>query len=199
MLREVDSEVCTDADAIRRSAHEPVAFEAVFERHFDRIHHYLARRVGSGLADELTAETFAVAFAKRRRYDLAYVDARPWLFGIAARLLGRHRRTEEREFRAYARSGVDRIMSEPEHDAAAALDAGSAGPALAEALAALHPTEREVLLLFAWAELSYKEIAQALGIPVGTVRSRLSRGRAQVRTSLRTHGFESLDEEASHG
>jgi len=85
----------------------------VFERHHAVVHRYLARRLGVDLADELAAEVFAVAFAKRRRYDASFDDARPWLFGIATRLVRRHARREVRELRAYARSGVDPAL--PSH------------------------------------------------------------------------------------
>ena len=64
------------------------------------------------------------------------------------------------------------------------VDAEAVGPRLAEALAELRPAERDVLLLFAWADLSYAEIAEALGLEVGTVRSRLSRARNRVRELL---------------
>ena len=57
------------------------------------------------------------------------------------------------------------------------------GP-LAGALAALSAGDRHVLLLVAWADLGYQEVAEALGIPVGTVRSRLNRARRKVRTAL---------------
>jgi hypothetical protein len=90
----------TDAEAI--GSPDPRRFELVFERHFDSIHRYLARRVGRDLADDLAAETFAVAFKSRRRYDAARADARPWLYGIASNLLRHHRRREERQLRAYA-------------------------------------------------------------------------------------------------
>ena len=97
----------SDATAIARSLDSPGAFAGVFERHHAAIHRYLARRLGADMADELAAETFAVAFAKRGRYDLAVADARPWLFGIATKLAHHHWRREERELRAYARTGVD--------------------------------------------------------------------------------------------
>ena len=92
---------------IAASLASPAAFAGVFERHHAAVHRYLARRLGVDLADELAAETFAVAFAKRGRYDVAFADARPWLFGIATKLAHRHWRREERELRAYARTGVD--------------------------------------------------------------------------------------------
>ena len=73
------------------------------------------------------------------------------------------------------------------------LDALAAGPVLAAALADLRSDEREVLLLFAWADLGYEEIAAALGIPTGTVRSRLSRARRRVRELLAPIGQSSVE------
>ena len=69
--------------------------------------------------------------AKRGRYDGSYADARPWLFGIATRLAQRHWRREERELRAYARTGVD--PAAPAHDdhVAAQADSAAAAPTLA--------------------------------------------------------------------
>jgi RNA polymerase sigma factor (sigma-70 family) len=171
----VGNEPC-DADVIRSSFAEPEEFVSLFERHFDAIHGYLARRAGRDAGSELTSEVFATAFAQRSRYDLARPDAAPWLYGIAANLLHRRRRTEARQLRAYARTGIDHAStSDP---------AERPDPALAAALGALKPADRETLLLFAWADLDYEQIAEALQIPVGTVRSRLNRARRQLRAAL---------------
>jgi RNA polymerase sigma factor (sigma-70 family) len=164
-------EVMTDAEAISASLTDPEAFALLFDRHFDAIHGYVQRRVGPTLADELAAETFTRAFDHRRRYDDGRDDARPWLLGIAANLLRRHWRSERRRLAAYARS-AGRDASE------------LSGPVAAELAAAVNDLprrEREPLLLLAWADLSYDEIAHALDIPVGTVRSRISRARTKLR------------------
>jgi RNA polymerase sigma factor (sigma-70 family) len=166
----------SDADVIRASVTNPDAFVTLFERHFDSIHGYLARRAGTDAGSELASEVFVTAFARRSRYDLARNDARPWLYGIAANLLHRLRRSETRRFRAYARAGID--------PAFAADPAERPDPALAAALAALKPGDREPLLLFAWADLDYEQIAEALALPIGTVRSRLNRARQQLRAAL---------------
>ena len=173
------------ADAVGRRE-RGVAFVAIFERHFDAIHRYLRRRVGRDLADDLAAETFARAYAGLAQFD-PRSDARPWLFGIAANVLRRHYRDEERKLRAYARTGVDPAIA-AELVPVERLDA--TGPRLAAALADLPPVERDALLLYAWGELDYAEIAQALAVPVGTVRSRLHRARARIRAALgaRTEG-----------
>ncbi|MET0492324.1 MAG: sigma factor [Actinoplanes sp.] len=96
-----------DHELIRDSWGEAGLFGAIFDRHAVAIHRYLARRVGASLADDLTAETFLVAFRGRARYDVAHADARPWLYGIAANLLRRDQRSELRQYRALARTGVN--------------------------------------------------------------------------------------------
>ena len=181
-------EAGSDAQIIAASRVEPLVFAAVFDRHYDAVHRYLARRVGLDLADDLAAETFTTAFDVRRRYDTARPDARPWLFGIATNLLRHHHRGEARRLRAYAR--LDR-PADPDGGfggVEARLDAGRAGPAIADALTRLSAGDRDVLLLFAWADLRYEEIAVALRIPIGTVRSRLHRARRRVRELLGDSG-----------
>ena len=148
------------------------AFEELFEREFDSVYGYLARRVGPELGRDLASETFTRAFAARKRYDPGRGDARPWLYGIANNLLRRHYRDEERRLRALARLDIRREAAPPEESR------------LAAALATLPPQERDALLLFAWADLGYEEIATILEVPVGTVRSRLHRARARVRAAL---------------
>jgi RNA polymerase sigma-70 factor (ECF subfamily) len=148
----------------------------------EAIFSYFARRLGEDSAEDLTADVFLKAFDKRARYDRSYPDARPWLYGIAANLLRRHRRAEERRLRAYAREAGRRPAAHDDDDAR--LDCQAARPALAEALAALSADEREALLLYAWVEMSYEEIARTLGVPVGTVSSRLNRARRRVRHAL---------------
>ena len=174
--------VSTDADYLARSLSEPTAFEPIFDRHFGAVHRYLHRRAGRELADELTAETFALAFS-RRGSCRASGSVLPWLYGIATNLLHRYRRAERRQLHAYSRSGVDRwVVYEDEADArvvGSSLDARLAG-----ALAAMRPRERDALLLYALADLSYEEVAAALDVPVGTVRTWLHRARATAQREL---------------
>ena len=151
-------------------------FEALFEEHFGAIYGYLARRVGPDLARDLAAETFTRGWAARKRFDPQRGEPRPWLFGIANNLLRHHYRDEERRLAAFAR--VDTPREEGVSDE----------PPVAEALAVLSREERDVLLLFAWAELSYEQIAEALTLPIGTVRSRLNRARTRMREELTKEG-----------
>jgi RNA polymerase sigma factor (sigma-70 family) len=161
---------------------EPRAFEPIFDRHFSAVHTYLHRRAGRDLADELAAETFALAF-ERRASCRGTGSALPWLYGIATNLLRRRWRTERRQLRAYGRSGVDPWVAY-EDEPAARVDASSVGARLAHALAAMRPRERDALLLYALADLSYEEIAFALEVPVGTVRTWLHRAREVGRREL---------------
>jgi RNA polymerase sigma-70 factor (ECF subfamily) len=174
----------TDGDEVRASVLEPGRFGLLFDRHFPAIHRYLHRRVGPELALDLASETFTVAFARRETFNPAQGDVRQWLFGIAANLLRNHRRAERRQLLAYARSGIDPIMEHAFDEAEERIDAQAVGPAIARALWALTEGERDALLLHAWAGLAYEEIARALDVPLGTVRSRLSRGRRKIRELL---------------
>jgi RNA polymerase sigma factor (sigma-70 family) len=167
------------------------SFDAAFEEEFASLHRYLARRVGGSAADELAAETFAVAFRSWDRLDRER-PVRPWLYGIAANLMRHHWRKERRMLRAYARSGVDPVFAEDD-EAVERTDAGAQHRELAAALAGLRRDEREILLLHAWAELTDAEIAAALDVPVGTVKSRLSRTREKLRNQLHGVGQEPVE------
>ncbi|MCF3135712.1 sigma-70 family RNA polymerase sigma factor [Streptomyces olivochromogenes] len=177
----------SDGSVIERSWKTPDAFAVIFDRHADDIHRYIARRLGSDTADDLMAETFVIAFQRRRRYDVSQAHARPWLYGIATNLIGRHRRDEARRLRALSRMASlssGREYGSPADGVVEELDAGGTDGALAGALAELPARHRDVLLLVAWGELDYAEAAQALGVPVGTVRSRLHRARTKLRRAL---------------
>lgn len=173
----------TDAEAITASLTDPERFAAIFDRHYDVLQGYLRRRAGSDLGDEIAAQTFLVAFDRRGGYLREHASARPWLFGIASNLLRGRERAAARELRAYSRLGADDPPSAFD-GAESRADADHRRSELIEALLALSPAEADVLLLYAWAEMSYTEIAASLEIPVGTVRSRLARARAHIRELL---------------
>jgi RNA polymerase sigma factor (sigma-70 family) len=177
-----------DGELIASSLAEPTMFAEIFDRHYGELYRYLRRQPGADIAADLAAETFVVAFARRGSYRTACGDARPWLYGIAHNLLRRHQRQQRRQLAAYARHGAD-----PVADAGALAefsmaddraDAAAASARLAGSLARIADRDREVLMLFGWADMSYAEVAEALGIPVGTVRSRLNRARRQLRPLL---------------
>jgi RNA polymerase sigma factor (sigma-70 family) len=173
-----------DAVLIQASWREPDRFAEVFDRHYADIHGYVARRLGRGLADDLAAETFLVAFDRRRRFDVAHASARPWLYGIASNLVARQRRAELRRYRALARAAaVDAVEGHSER-ADVRVDAQALRARLAAALVEVEDRDRDVLLLVAWADLTCEEAARALGIPAGTARSRLHRARRRTRAAL---------------
>lgn len=103
-MRTSDERNRTDAAVIDRSTERPDAFAILFDRHAPAIHRYLARRVDRGTADDLVADVFLIAFAKRGGYDTTRTNARPWLYGIATNLLGQHRRGEIKRYRLPARA-----------------------------------------------------------------------------------------------
>ncbi|GAA2362299.1 RNA polymerase sigma factor [Nonomuraea africana] len=181
-----------DAELIRRSWQEPEAFAAVFDRHAPQLHRYAARRLGPDAAEDVVSETFLAAFQHRRRYDPEYANARPWLYGIASNVIGKRRRDELSRYRAYVRGGVDpaEITGGLVEDSVSTL---TVNRPLVAALAGLKAGDRDVLLLVAWVGLSYEEVARALDIPVGTVRSRLNRARKKARQALEDTWEDGLD------
>jgi RNA polymerase sigma factor (sigma-70 family) len=170
----------SDAVAIGRSVADPDAFVAVFERHFSLIHRYLRVRVGDSDADDLAAQTFEIAFRRRAAYDGSREDARPWLFGIAARLVSEHRRRQRR-----ATAGLRRLFfHNQKRGDADERPSDDGAPDLRAALASVREEDRDLLFLYACVELSYEECAAALALPLGTVRSRLHRARERLRREL---------------
>jgi RNA polymerase sigma factor (sigma-70 family) len=163
-----------DGATIARSLSTPEAFADVFDAHFGAVHRYLSRRAGADAADDLAAQTFTVAFAHRGRYRDDLGTARPWLLGIATNLLRERARRERRHLET-----VDRLHREQVSSVAAGDDGRLAG-----ALTMLGSDQRDALLLHAVGELTYAEVAAALEIPIGTVRSRISRACAALRLEL---------------
>ena len=168
-----------DASLISRSLADGRSFESVFDRHYPAVRRFLAVQAGAHAADDLASETFTVAFRRRGSYDLSRPNAGPWLYGIALNLLRRHRRTEASRQHAYMQvaaglGGADEVSAE-------GFDANGR---VSLALGGLREQDRELIVLYAWAELSYEELASVFDLPIGTVRSRLSRVRAQLREHL---------------
>lgn len=192
------SEDDDDATVIAASVRDPEHFSLIFDRHAPYIHRYLARRLDRQAADDLTAEVFLAAFHKRNRYDVTRRDARPWLYGIATNLVGQHRREESHDQRLRQSIAPDRDDFCPADRVAAEVTAEALRGVLASAIGELSPGDRDVLLLIAWADLSYEEVAEALLIPVGTVRSRLNRARRKLRESLGPTNPANHFEEAIH-
>ena len=177
----------SDADVIGRSLDEPETFGTIYDRHAATLLRFLGRRAGADVAEGLVGELFRIAFEQRKTFDVSRASALPWLYGIGSNLLLKHRRGEARRLRASARMAAAHEVAD-KRAGAAALDARLLFSRVAGAIAALPDGEREALLLFAWEDLSYQSLAEALALPIGTVRSRLNRARAHLRELLERDG-----------
>jgi RNA polymerase sigma-70 factor (ECF subfamily) len=170
-----------DAELLARSLTEPGAFASIFDRHYAAVRVYLASRIHDRhIADELAAETFLHAYAARDSFRRrpGYDGVRAWIFRIASNLLNDELRAHTRRTSLIARMSRQRqpvAYQDPEL---------GPDPELLAALERLRGAEREALLLFVWAELSYEEIAAVLGVRVGTVRSRIHRARTRLQRVL---------------
>jgi len=191
-MRDTAGSEVSDATCMMESLADPPRFAVVFERHAREIHRFLARRVESSAVDDLLSETFVVAFRTRAGYDSTYPDSRPWLFGIAVNVIRHHRRSEGRRLVMMDRVAKDAVR---QHEGGAAVVDVASDVVGADELGRLHRAlsqleekYRDVLTLFTGPGLSYEEISRALQIPIGTVRSRMSRGRLQLRELLRASG-----------
>lgn len=175
----------TDAELV---AGDAATFGVLFDRHARLLHRYCAGRVGADAADDLVSEAFYLAFKQRDRYDAARHDALPWLYGIATNLVRRRSRQESARYRAMAQAaGGHESADEPAQRAIDRIDAGGYTRLITKTLAKMPHKQRDVLLLYALADLDYQEIAAALGIPLGTVRSTLHRARKRLQRALPEH------------
>lgn len=169
-----------DAAAMSASIGDGARFESVFARHHDVVFRYVASRLGPVAAEDVVSEVFADAFRARAKFDPNMCDsALPWLLGFATRRIAKQRTGEAQWLRATSVHDLaDDSGSEDER--VARVDASRLTGELRIALVRLRAAEREPLLLHVLGELSYDEVAVALGIPVGTVRSRISRARTRL-------------------
>lgn len=180
----------TDALIIKRSLRAPELFGAIFDRHIHQVHGYLSRRAGQDTGDSLAGEVFRIAFENRSRYLTDRECALPWLYGIAANVLRQHLRGEHRRQRLVTKLSSAALRLELEGDDSDRLNAQGELATVLHALELLPDAEREAVLLYAWEELSYEEIAVAQDVPVGTIRSRLNRARKRIRERISDGGQE---------
>ncbi|MFF4879242.1 MULTISPECIES: RNA polymerase sigma factor [unclassified Micromonospora] len=174
----------SDATAIAASRGDAEQFGVLYDRYAAQLYRYAHRRIGPERAEDVVAETFLAAFRRRGAYDLTRTDARPWFFGILTKEIARHRRAEEARYRAMGRAGSGDIADGFADRVAASVSAQANRRPLVDALRRLSPGDRDVLLLVAWSDLSYEEVAETLHIKIGTVRSRLHRARRKLRDAL---------------
>lgn len=158
------------------------AFERVFDRHSDLVYRFVRRRTGdTQLAEDLTAQVFLEAWRQRARVEPSQGSMRPWLLGVAANLVRRHWRTLGRRSKALSRLPLPSTQDDLAESVVGGVDAQRRLADVRHRIESLPARQSEVLLLWAWEQLDYAEIAAVLGVPIGTVRSRLSRARDSLR------------------
>lgn len=167
----------TDAEIIEASLVDPAEFEEIFRRHYSAVYQLAVRRVGVADAADLAADVFVRALAGRDRYELSRADCLPWLYGIAANLAGdRLRRVRSRAGKASPPGRSDDATEEAD----SRLEAESLAGLINPVLQSLSDDDRKTFLLYALEGLTYAEIAGLLGVPAGTVGSRINRVRRQI-------------------
>ena len=157
-------------------------FGQLFDRHAANLRRYLGSRVGPHVADDLVSQTYLAGFRRWRTFDASRGTPQAWLYGIATNQLRDHYRSETRYLAATMRA-VGRDSAVNSDDADDRLDAATAVRRLVPDLLRLDPVDRDILLLNAWTGLTLAEIAVALDMPAGTVRSRLHRLRRELRAA----------------
>jgi RNA polymerase sigma-70 factor (ECF subfamily) len=181
----VRAELESDAQLISASLGHPELFGEIFDRHAEQLLRFFVRRVGSADAGGLVGDVFRIAFERRSDYDCGHASACPWLYGIGSNLLRTRRRTQARGLRAAPKLIAG---SQGHREEEGFLNARLVLPKLADAIEVLPEGDRAALLLFALEELGYAEIAIALEIPIGTVRSRINRARRKLRELIPEEG-----------
>lgn len=163
---------------------DPDALSSLFEAYGDRIQTHCFRRLGSWHeAEDATANVFLEVWRHRSRLRIHDGSALPWLYGVATNVCRNAVRGSRRRLRL-----ADRLLDPdvtPDHagEVSERVDAEARMREVLAAIEGLPEREREVLALVAWAGLSYEQASAALEIPVGTVRSRLSRARRRLATT----------------
>jgi RNA polymerase sigma-70 factor (ECF subfamily) len=173
-------------------AGDDAAFGVLFERHAGLIYNYCFRRTGDwALAEDLTSTTFLLAWRSQGHVPLQAESALPLLYGIATNVLRNDRRSVKRRRAAFARLPLERA-EEPDFgdETSERVDDQVAMRELLRLFRRLPRREQDVVALCDWSGLSYEDAATALEIPIGTVRSRLSRGRRRLRELATASGPE---------
>ena len=190
----------SDRDLWRRAAAgESAAFGDLFDRHALAIYNFCLRRSGDRTAaEDLMSATFLHAWRRRMDVVPAGDSVLPWLYGIAANLIRRHLRGLRRRASAVARLPEPGLEPDLADDVALRLDVGRRAELALDVIRSLPERDQDVFVLCVWQGLSYAEAALALDIPVGTVRSRLSRARQRLRELLAEPPSMSGDERVEH-
>ncbi len=189
----------SDNEIIQQSRENPATFSQLYDRHHQRIYRFATSRIGSSAADDVMSETFLVAFERRSEFRTDSENATAWLYGIANTLLKKHARLEARAWKGLAADHAAAVDRDAIGAAESRIDAEVESRRLGLMLKRMPRADRDTLLLYAWTDLGYEGVAQALDVPVGTVRSRLNRvrheaARGNSEGSGPWHGGTAMDE-----
>lgn len=173
----------TDGELWRQAGQgDPSAFGALFERHIDAVYNHCFRRTGSWeAAEDLASVVFLEAWRRRREVSLSGESILPWLLAVANNVVRNRDRSLRRHRRLLAKLPPAVVAPDPADEAVSRVDDERAMQRVLEVFSRLLPDEQDVLALCVWAGLSYADAAVALGVPIGTVRSRLFRAREHLR------------------
>lgn len=187
-----------DDESLWARAHDsPTAFGELYERHADSVYNHCFRRTGSwSIAQDLTSTVFLDAWRRRREVRLVGDSILPWLLAVANNAIRNSARSRRRYLRLLERLPAEDKVADHSEDAVARIDSERRMQRVLVAFGHLTAAEQDVLSLCGWAGLSYEDAAAALGIPVGTVRSRLSRSREKLG-HLSSSGASIADAETS--
>jgi len=168
----------------RACAGDHSAFGDLFVRHANRIHNYCFRRTGSWtLAEDATSQTFMETW--RKRSSIAVTDSLlPWLFVAANNVCRNSERASRRATNLLVKAPLTEHVRDHADDVAARIDSERQMQRVLLALRTLKRADQDVVAMCDWEGLSYDEAATVLGVPIGTVRSRLSRARARLKVLL---------------
>lgn len=178
-----------DGELWRRAGQgDASAFTALFHRHAGAVRAYCARRTGSlEAAEDLVSIVFLEAWRRREQVELVGDSALAWLYGVASNTIAHRVRSTVRHRRALTRLPAAMLTPDHAEDVAARVDDQRRLAAVRRALGGLSRADQDVLVLCVWQQLDYAGAAIALGVPVGTVRSRLSRARARLARAVEHH------------
>jgi RNA polymerase sigma-70 factor (ECF subfamily) len=185
----------SDLDLWHRAEHgDAESFGVLFDRHARTIYNFCFRRTADwALAEDLTSTVFLEAWRRRAEVQPQHDSLRPWLLGVATNVIRNSTRSQRRRDAAEPRVAPSSTSPDHADEVAARLDDESLIGRILVTLDMLPPLDRDVLSLYAWGELSYSEIAEVLGVPIGTVRSRLSRARDRLVELAEISGHERDD------
>jgi RNA polymerase sigma factor (sigma-70 family) len=184
---ETPRETRSDGELLRVAQNDPEAFGVFYDRHAKALLAYFYRRTACAeTAADLAAETFAAAFAARRRYRETGAPARAWLFKIAQRQLSRALRRGRVDERARRRLGVERISPDEEsiERIEALTDLEPVRAAVRDAIGSLSPNLAAAVALRVGDDLPYAEVARRLGCSEAAARTRVARALSQLADRL---------------